>query len=180
MAAGVCACGGVVPPSAVSKGEKRCRACWYKDQEKEAEERFEPVREALIDAGWPAADLEVWQTGGMVFCIAMITRRDAKGMSVAHALMGEAGLNDGDPNPWVEDEEHGIEDSLLAPEGVNYPSFEDVAELSAEELERSHREIKCGDEFPEERVCDDCARLMVQHANGVEPGLSIGNAKGWE
>lgn len=44
-----------------------CRGCWYQRMMAEATERFAPITAAVEAAGW---ETQVWQTGGMVICLA--------------------------------------------------------------------------------------------------------------
>jgi len=68
-----------------------CFGCWYAKSENDATLRFSHLVKALRAHGVEPWSAEPWQTGGMVYCLAIPLFPDRKGEDDPNFLMGDYG-----------------------------------------------------------------------------------------
>lgn len=62
----------------------------------DAEHRFEPIVRELVRQGIAEEDCLVWQTGGMIFVLAIVLKRDAKGRATRYLGVSDPDWRDCD------------------------------------------------------------------------------------
>ena len=84
----------------LTDSERKRMAKAYSKAMRSAEERFAPLIVAMQARGWDRRDLQVWQTGGMVMCLAVVLARTVgDGLAELVSRLGES--DDGLAIAWV-------------------------------------------------------------------------------